>query len=105
VKVFQFARLACIAWLGCSTWASAGLATETNPLFQLPRVFDDWQYPESLPPRYRNHCSFNVTRARYYCSDHCGSDYQFFYCSKQSYGCCGIGLGHCDWRGFLRCNP
>jgi hypothetical protein len=27
------------------------------------------------------------------CSDHCGSDYQFYYCSEASFGCCRIGGG------------
>jgi outer membrane immunogenic protein len=35
----------------------------------------------------------------------CGTDYQFYYCSRVSYGCCHIGDGYCDYRGFLRCRP
>src|SRR5262249_48740045 len=44
-------------------------------------------------------------RARYYCSNHCGSDYEFYYCSKKSFGCCRIGVGYCDLDGLLRCHP
>src|SRR6516165_9214940 len=42
----------------------------------------DWQYPWQLPPRFRNHCAYEVFTARPYCSNHCGSDYQFLYCSE-----------------------
>ena len=64
----------------------------------------DWQEPWFLPRRFRNHCSFDVTQARYYCSNHCGSDHEFYYCSKKSFGCCHIGVGYCDWDGLLRCH-
>ena len=40
-----------------------------------------------------------------YCSDHCGSDYQFYFCSRESFGCCRVGFGYCDWNGLLRCHP
>jgi hypothetical protein len=65
----------------------------------------DWQYPQQLPPRFRNHCQYEYFTARPYCSDHCGSDYQFYYCSEASFGCCHLGRGYCDWRGLLRCHP
>ena len=42
---------------------------------------------------------------RPYCSDHCGFDYQFYFCSRDSFGCCRIGFGYCDWNGLLRCHP
>src|SRR6516165_6975307 len=45
----------------------------------------DWQYPWQLPPQFRNHCAFEVFTARPYCSNHCGSDYQFLYCSEASF--------------------
>ena len=94
--------------LAALAWLSIGRADEG-----MPRAADangvivavDWQTPQSLPRRFRNHCSFDVTHARYYCSDHCGIDYQFYYCSNKSFGCCHIGVGYCDWDGLLRCRP
>jgi hypothetical protein len=65
----------------------------------------DWQGPQSLPPRFRNHCATDTFSGRAYCSDHCGFEYQFYYCSRQSFGCCRIGFGYCDWTGLLRCHP
>jgi hypothetical protein len=68
-------------------------------------ILVDWQYPESLPPRFRNHCSTEYFTGRPYCADHCGSDYQLFYCSEASFGCCHLGRGYCDFHGLLRCSP
>jgi hypothetical protein len=65
----------------------------------------DWQYPQSLPPRFRNHCSTEYWTGRAYCADRCGGDYQFFYCSEGSFGCCHLGRGYCDVHGVLRCSP
>jgi hypothetical protein len=70
----------------------------------VPLIQVDWQVPQSLPPRFRNHCAFDPFSGRPYCSDHCGSDYQFYYCSRQSFGCCRVGFGYCDWSGLLRCH-
>jgi len=68
-------------------------------------ILVDWPYPESLPPRFRNDCSIEYFTGRPYCSDHCGGDYQFFYCSERSFGCCHLGRGYCDVSGVLRCTP
>jgi hypothetical protein len=65
----------------------------------------DWQYPAALPRRFRNHCAVDRFSGRPYCSDHCGSDYQFYYCSPASSGCCRVGFGYCDWNGLLTCSP
>jgi len=65
----------------------------------------DWQTPEALPPQFRNHCAVDQKRGLAYCADHCGSDYQFYYCSAQSFGCCRINYGYCDRAGLLRCAP
>ena len=65
----------------------------------------DWQYPLQLSPRFRNHCTYEYFDGRPYCSNHCGIDYQFYYCSEISFGCCHLGRGYCDWRGALRCHP
>jgi len=43
--------------------------------------------------------------ARPFCSDHCGNNYQFYYCSEASFGCGHLGRGYCDWNGLLRCHP
>jgi hypothetical protein len=97
MKTLVFAAFACLAW-SC-TGLGADLASD--PGF----IQADWQGPLSLPPRFRNHCSFSLSRGRYYCSDHCGFDYQFYYCAKESFGCCKVGHGYCDWSGYLRCAP
>ena len=65
----------------------------------------DWQWPQWLPRRFRNHCAVDTFSGRPYCSDHCGLDYQFYLCSPASFGCCHIGSGYCDWNGLLRCHP
>ena len=68
-------------------------------------VLVDYQDPAMLPRRFRNHCGFDPTTFRYYCSNHCGADYQFYYCSAHSFGCCDIGRGYCDQEAHLRCGP
>lgn len=75
------------------------------PLPGRPVVQVDWQYPDFLPPRFRNHCSVDTFSGRPYCSNHCGSEYQFYYCSEISFGCCRLGRGYCDFRGRARCYP
>ncbi len=88
--------------------ASIGRAGEgIRPAMDANRVIfeADWQGPQSLPRRFRNHCSHDTLSGRAYCSDHCGFDYQFYYCSRLSFGCCHLGFGYCDWSGLLRCHP
>jgi len=86
--------------------ASSCLAAEPDLLQITGMVVSvDWQAPEQLPPRFRNHCTAENFTGRPYCSDHCGSDYQFYYCTKTSFGCCRLGRGYCDWDGLLRCTP
>jgi len=65
----------------------------------------DWQPPRSLPARFRNHCRYDPIHGRAYCANHCGPDYQFYFCSQESFGCCHPGYGYCDWKGHLRCAP
>jgi hypothetical protein len=94
------------AVLGCLAVTSVGLAAP--PIASPPRIAviqADWQGPLSLPRRFRNHCAIDTFSGRPYCSDHCGFDYQFYYCSPPSFGCCRIGFGYCDWSGLLRCHP
>jgi hypothetical protein len=70
-----------------------------------PVVRADFQPPPTLPPRFRNHCAIDSASGRPYCSDHCGFEYEFYYCGEQSYGCCKIGYGYCDGSGKVRCHP
>jgi len=65
----------------------------------------DWQDPRFLPRRFRNHCAFDAYRRRPYCANHCGAGYQFYYCSRVSFGCCQVGFGYCDRAAKLRCAP
>ncbi|MGC1778601.1 MAG: hypothetical protein WBB34_11685 [Xanthobacteraceae bacterium] len=92
-KVLALLALICLAS------GQAGVAAEQ------PVVLADWQYPDRLPERFRNHCSNEYFTGRQYCADHCGSGYQFFYCSEGSFGCCHLGRGYCDIHGILRCSP
>jgi hypothetical protein len=77
----------------------------TGPLPATSVVEADWQGPLSLPPRFRNHCAIDFFSGRHYCSNHCGIDYQFYYCTSRSFGCCRVGFGYCDGYGHLRCHP
>jgi len=79
-------------------------APPAGPLSASPVIEVDWQGPLSLPPRFRNHCAIDSASGRPFCSDHCGFEYQFYYCTQQSFGCCRIGFGYCDSRGLLRCH-
>jgi hypothetical protein len=69
-----------------------------------PLTSVDWQQPSALPRAFRNHCHYDG-EGRFYCSNHCGLDYQFYYCTPASFGCCRPGFGYCDWKGHLRCAP
>ncbi len=99
-RLFMALLLICVA----SGQAGAAVVPQIAPA---PRfaVLVDWQYPEWLPSRFRNHCSTEFFTGRRYCADHCGAGYQFFYCSEGSFGCCHLGRGYCDFRGVLRCSP
>ena len=81
------------------------LARGANLPADTPLIRADWQEPQSLPLRFRNHCASETLSRRPYCSDHCGFEYQFYYCSRGSFGCCRVGFGYCDWNGLLRCHP
>jgi hypothetical protein len=93
-----------LAVLAAAMAASAAYAGELNTAGG-PVVRVDWQTPEQLPPRFRNHCTVENFTSRPYCSDHCGIDYQFYFCTPASFGCCRLGHGYCDWSGVLRCHP
>jgi len=69
------------------------------------QILADWQDPALLPRQFYNNCAIENWSGRPYCSDHCGRGYQFYYCTRESFGCCTIGYGYCDLRGHLRCHP
>lgn len=99
-------RILVLVLLGCLAAVGTSSATPKGPMptrASLIRI--DWQEPLSLPPRLRNHCVADALSGRPYCSDHCGFQNQVYYCSPQSFGCCRIGFGYCDWHGWLRCHP
>jgi hypothetical protein len=100
IRLFIALFLICVA----AERASAAVVPQVAPT---PRavVLADWQYPDWLPERFRNHCSTEYFTGRPYCANHCGGGYQFFYCSEGSFGCCHLGRGYCDFHGILRCSP
>jgi hypothetical protein len=100
MKILVLALLVCLVPVGAS---SATPMSRIPPGASLIRI--DWQEPLSLPPRLRNHCATDALSGRPYCSDHCGFQYEVYYCSPQSFGCCRVGFGYCDWNGLLRCHP
>jgi hypothetical protein len=105
VNAVRIVVLGMLAVLACASIGQAGdgmrPAMDANRLI----VEADWQGPQSLPRRFRNHCSYDSFSGRSYCSHHCGFDYQFYYCSPPSFGCCRVGFGYCDWQSLLRCHP
>jgi len=62
-----------------------------------------WVAMPLLPRRYQNHCGYY--NGHFTCADHCGADYQIYYCSESATGCCHVGQGYCDAVGRLRCSP
>jgi hypothetical protein len=86
---------------GAVSHADEPMGSPVDPVFLGP----DWQDPLLVPARFRNHCSFDITHGRVYCAERCGFGYQFYHCSRRSFGCCHIGEGYCGWDGLLRCRP
>jgi hypothetical protein len=108
MKIFVLSALICAIGQAacCAAGAGALPAHDFAPgLARDPAIHADWQVPQSLPPRFRNHCTYENFTWRPYCSDHCGPGYQFYFCSEGSLGCCRLGHGYCDFSGFLRCHP
>jgi hypothetical protein len=101
MKAIAFAMAAVLAMI-CSA-AATPIAAPAAPLSIIQRA--DWQTPDQLPRRLRNHCAYDVESGRPYCSDHCGFNYQVYACARGSFGCCRPGFGYCDWTGLLRCHP
>jgi hypothetical protein len=56
-----------------------------------------------LPRRIQNHCG--LYHGHFVCADHCGIDYQVYYCGDGATGCCHVGMGYCDFHAQLRCMP
>ena len=102
-RVMQASAFVLLTCLGGTAPCLAG-APDITPAGGLT-IRVDWQVPEYLPSRFRNHCTYENFTGRPYCSDHCGIDYQFYYCSEASFGCCHLGRGYCDFNGLLRCHP
>jgi hypothetical protein len=92
--------LAALASMACGI---AGHAGELNYSPGGPVLLADWQEPAFLPRQFRNHCGF--VHGHFACANHCGPEFQFYYCSRDSFGCCHIGYGYCDYFGVLRCHP
>jgi hypothetical protein len=98
-RTLLFAAIAVTLWPSCCRAGELGYFPVTPLLTWL-----DWgREPDDVPPRFRTNCGFH--NGRFYCAYRCGSTYQFYYCSRASSGCCHIGDGYCDYRGYLRCRP
>jgi hypothetical protein len=102
----SFVLALALGLLGCLAMTSAGAAAPSfvSPL-RATVMEADWQWPQFLPPGFRNHCAIDRFSGRAYCSNHCGPEYEFYFCSPLSFGCCRMGYGYCDWSGLLRCHP
>lgn len=100
------ARILALGLLANIAAVSIGYATPpVAPLGRDPLIRTDWQDPHAMPRQFRNHCFTDIFSGRPICSNHCGLGYEFYYCSRQSFGCCSVGFGYCDWNGLLRCHP
>jgi len=65
--------------------------------------YTSWFALPPLPRRLQNHCGYY--HGAFICSDHCGIDYQVYYCSRAATACCHFGTGYCDSEGHVRCSP
>jgi hypothetical protein len=87
--------------------ATAGTAADKRAEPQVSPAVAQFSYSPVamplLPRRHRNHCGFYG--GHYVCADHCGADYEVYYCPNNATGCCHTGLGYCDAAGQLRCAP
>ena len=100
MKAVALALLTCMVWAAACPAAGFGSSPPSGLAIGV-----NWQEAAFVPRRIRNHCGFENFTGRSYGSDHCGNDYQFYYCSKASFGCCHLGRGYCDVNGLLRCHP
>ena len=86
-----------------TTGTAADRRTERQYSPAVEQFSYNWVAMPLLPRRYQNHCGY--FNGRLVCADHCGADYQIYYCSNTTAGCCHIGLGYCDGAARLRCSP
>jgi hypothetical protein len=97
--------LVCIPALGAVAadrpTPAAGPYSPVPPDVEVAQFTYAWQTLPLLPRRFQNHCGF--FRGHFYCADHCGADYQLYYCSPVAFGCCHVGHGYCGGEGSLRC--
>jgi len=100
MKTLVLALFVCLTGVAVCRAAPVAHLPVVAPLIQV-----DWQDAQALPRSLRNHCAYDRLSGRTYCSDHCGFEYQAYSCSPQSFGCCRISFGYCDWNGLLRCHP
>ena len=86
-----------------TTCAAADRRIERNYTPVVEQFTYSWVAMPLLPRRLQNHCGYH--NGNFICEDHCGIDYQVYYCSPAATGCCHIGRGYCDGYGNLRCSP
>ncbi len=85
------------------TTCMAAERVERRPPPAVEQFSYNWAAMPLLPRRYANHCGYY--NGHLTCADHCGADYQIYYCSPTAAGCCHVGRGYCDGTGRLRCSP
>lgn len=105
VDIVQVAATLTAAVVGTATVATpAGAADRMTALRPAP-VVEQFSYtPFALPPLpvlHQNHCG--TVNGHFVCADHCGVDYQVYFCPATASGCCHVGYGYCDAGGQLRC--
>ena len=86
-----------------ATCAAAQPWAERRQSTAIEQFTYSWVAMPLLPRRYQNHCGDRD--GHFICADHCGADYQIYYCSRTATGCCHVGRGYCDGTAKLRCSP
>lgn len=93
------------AVLVTATLATPGVSADRMTEPRSAPVVEQFSYtPLALPPlpaRHQNHCG--TVNGHLVCADHCGADYQVYFCPATGSGCCHVGHGYCDGGGQLRC--
>jgi hypothetical protein len=85
-----------------TTCAAADKRAERHYSPAVEQFSYSWAAMPLLPRRHQNHCGYY--NGHFICADHCGADYQVYYCPSTASGCCHIGRGYCDGAGRLRCS-
>ncbi len=100
------ALTAIAVWLALTTSMCLGSELPITPAVPAPdgivQFSHSWTPLPPLPRRFQNHCGF--FHGNYVCANHCGPNYQIYYCSERSFGCCQIGQGYCN-DSFVQCAP